>query len=389
MLAFFIVVCAIWVSLHAYVGRRVVRPLGRRWLRLVLYVLLTLLALASPLVFFVGRLLLEHYAEAYRWIAWVYIGGFSTLFALVVVRDLMFFLGTRIARARRAPERRPPSPERRQFLLNASSGAAATLTTGLTYWGFEVAQRPPEVVEVEVPIPGLPPALDGYHIVQLSDIHVGETVRKELIIPIIEQVSTLAPDLVVLTGDLVDGSVPELQADVSPFGYLRARDGVLVVTGNHEYYSGAEAWCEHFRGLGLTVLNNEHVLIQRSDARMLVAGVTDYSAARILPSHASDPAAALRGAPAHDVRILLAHQPRSAKEAAKHGFKLQLSGHTHGGQFFPWNLLVGLVQPIGKGLGEVDGMPVYVNRGTCYWGPPNRAGVPAEITSLRLRSART
>ena len=106
-----------------------------------------------------------------------------------------------------------------------------------------------------------------------------------------------------------------------------------------------------------------------------------------MPSHASDPKGALAGAPAHDLRILLAHQPRSAYEAAKHGYKLQLSGHTHGGQFFPWNLLVGLVQPLSRGLGKIDGMWVYVNRGTGYWGPPNRAGVPAEITSLRLRRA--
>jgi predicted MPP superfamily phosphohydrolase len=281
----------------------------------------------------------------------------------------------------------PSSTERRRFLLTATGTAAVGVTSAVTAWGAREARKLPEVVDVEVPIEGLPRELDGYHIVQLSDMHVGETIDQTFILPIVEAVTSLAPDLIALTGDLVDGSVDKLRADISPLGYLRARDGILCVTGNHEYYSGVEAWVQRFRELGLTVLLNQNVLIKRGNAKLLVAGVTDRSEGKKVLGHASNPRLALQDAPEHDVRILLAHQPKSAHEASPHGYALQLSGHTHGGQFFPWNLAVGLVQPLGQGLGKIDGMWVYVNRGTCYWGPPNRAGVPAEITSLRLRRA--
>jgi predicted MPP superfamily phosphohydrolase len=346
--------------------------------------------LISPLVLPADYWLSPLAAETFRWPAWIYIGGFSTLFALIAARDLLLLALRLVDRVR---ERRglrtlvPSSPARRRFLLKATGGAAAGVSTALTAWGVHAARIPPEVVEVEVPIVDLPRDLDGYHIVQLSDVHVGETIDKDFILPIIETVTTLAPDLIALTGDLVDGSVDKLRADISPLAYLRARDGVLCVTGNHEYYSGAEAWCERFRQLGLSVLLNQHVLIKRGTGRLLVAGVTDLREGKHLPGHTSDPKAALANAPKHDVRILLAHQPKSVHGAAPLGYALQLSGHTHGGQFFPWNLLVGLVQPLSSGLAKIDGMWLYVNRGTCYWGPPNRTGVPAEITSLRLRRA--
>jgi predicted MPP superfamily phosphohydrolase len=272
-------------------------------------------------------------------------------------------------------------------LLRATGNAAVGVTTAITAWGARTARQLPELVEVEVPIADLPREFDGYHIVQLSDVHVGETIDKDFLLPIIEMVTSASPDLIALTGDLVDGSVEKLRADVSPLAYLRAPDGVFCVTGNHEYYSGADAWCERFRELGLTVLLNEHVAIERGDKRLLLAGVTDLREGKNIAGHTSDPAAALKGAPRHDTRILLAHQPRSIAVAKTLGYHLQLSGHTHGGQFFPWNLFVGLVQPLSQGLAKFDQTWLYVNRGTCYWGPPNRAGVRAEITSLKLRRA--
>jgi predicted MPP superfamily phosphohydrolase len=392
MLGFFVVINVLWAALHVYAVRRLLRPLRvagrvRRWF---LHALVVVPALLSPFVFVVDRWLSPPLALAYRWLAWSYIGTFSTLVALLLVRDLtlLALLGVERWRTRRGqPPLAPASPERRDFLLNASSGVLVSATGALSAYGLREARKLPEVVRVDVPIRDLPPELDGYHIVQLSDMHVGETIDKDFILPIIEAVTSLAPDLIALTGDLVDGSVERLRADVSPLAYLRAPDGVLCVTGNHEYYSGVDAWCEQYRALGMTVLNNEHVLVQRRGARMLVAGVTDHRESRRFGAHGSDPARALAGAPAHDVRVLLAHQPRSALEAHKHGFALQLSGHTHGGQFFPWNLVVGLVQPITQGLAKIGEMWVYVNRGTCYWGPPLRSFVPAEISSIRLKRA--
>lgn len=388
MLWFLVVVNALWSVLHAYVAWRVLGPLGVRGAkRAFLIGLFVLGVVGAPLVFGADMLLSPDAAYVYRWIAWSYIGAFSTLFGLMAARDLALLLWRGVARLRGQAPAEAASPERRRFLLNASHGLIGSATVALTGYGIREARKLPEVVEVEVPIKGLPRELDGYHIVQLSDMHIGETIDKDFILPIIETVTSLAPDLLALTGDLVDGSVDRLRNDVSPLAYLRARDGVLCVTGNHEYYSGADAWCAHYRELGMTVLNNQHLLIQRGAAKLLVAGVTDIREGKKFEGHTSDPARSIAGAPKHDVRILLAHQPRSAAEAQKHGFALQLSGHTHGGQFFPWNLLVGLVQPISKGLARIGGMWVYVNRGTCYWGPPVRSFVPAEITSLKLRRA--
>ncbi|MFT3927352.1 MAG: metallophosphoesterase [Myxococcales bacterium] len=385
MLRFFIIANSVWALGHLYVATRLVQPLSRRWLRILLYTLFAVLCLLGSGVFLADRLV-PSLTLAYRWLAWTYIGSFSTLFALLLGRDLVLGVPTLIRRLR-APASELPSAERRRFLLNTTGGAAVGSTAVLGIIGLREARRVPEVVEVEVPIKGLPAAFDGYHIVQLSDVHVGQTIDKDFILPIVEQVTSLRPDLVVLTGDLVDGSVDELRDDFSPLAYLRAPDGVFCVTGNHEYYSGVDAWCAHFRELGMSVLNNQHSVIERQGARLVLAGVTDQREGHKFPGHTSDPKAAIAGAPADATRILLAHQPRSAFDASKLGYALQLSGHTHGGQFFPWNLFVGLVQPVVKGLAQIDGMWVYVNRGTCYWGPPLRSFVPPEITSLKLKRA--
>jgi hypothetical protein len=159
------------------------------------------------------------------------------------------------------------------------------------------------------------------------------------------------------------------------------------VTGNHEYYWGAEAWCAAVEALGLRVLLNRHVVLHHDEAPLVLAGVTDPTAARHVPAHASDVDAALVGAPSGVLRLLLAHQPRSIYAAAAAGVDLQLSGHTHGGQFFPMNLLVHLVQPYVAGLALHERTWIYVSRGTGYWGPPNRLGSPSEVTLLRLRRA--
>ena len=160
-----------------------------------------------------------------------------------------------------------------------------------------------------------------------------------------------------------------------------------AVTGNHEYYSGAAPWIDEFRRLGIGVLMNEHVVLEHDGARLVVAGVADYSAHHFDPAHRSDPARALLGAPAAAPRVLLAHQPRSAEAAAAAGFDLQLSGHTHGGQFLPWRWFVPLQQPFTAGLHRVGRLTIYVSRGAGYWGPPKRLGAPSEITRLELVAA--
>jgi predicted MPP superfamily phosphohydrolase len=256
----------------------------------------------------------------------------------------------------------------------------------VTLWGFINARRTAAVVLVDIPIADLPAALHGFTIVQISDIHVGPTIKRAYMHRIVEAVNRLGADMVAVTGDLVDGSVHELAAHVAPLAALASRHGTFFVTGNHEYYSGANAWVIELRRIGVQVLLNEHVLLQHDTATLLVAGVTDYGAHHFDPAHRSDPKQALHGAPtdAALVKVLLAHQPRSAPAASAAGFDLQLSGHTHGGQFMPWNWLVRLQQPFTAGLHRLQRLWVYTSRGTGYWGPPKRFGAPSEITHLRL-----
>jgi predicted MPP superfamily phosphohydrolase len=254
--------------------------------------------------------------------------------------------------------------------------------------GLINARRRAPIVTVDIPITNLAPALVGFTIVQISDIHVGGTIHCGYVDAIVKAVNAQQADLVAITGDVVDGSVPQLAVHTAPLSQLKARYGCYVVTGNHEYYSGAQAWIAEFERLGLHVLLNRHVVIHHQGAALVLAGVSDYNAAGFDPSHASDPRGALLGAPPEaSVRILLAHQPRSAFAAEPVGYTLQLSGHTHGGQFLPWSFFVRLQQPFTAGLQKLGKMWVYTSRGTGYWGPPKRVGAPSEITCLRLMQA--
>jgi uncharacterized protein len=269
--------------------------------------------------------------------------------------------------------------------LRDSAAAVPLLATLVTLIGFVNARRTARVVNVDVPIAALPPALHGFTIAQISDIHVGPTIKRGYLDRIVTRVNALHADMIAVTGDLVDGSVQELAPHTAPLSKLSARHGSYFVTGNHEYYSNAHAWIAEVRRLGVQVLINEHVVLEHDGASLILAGVTDYSAHHFDPAHRSDPQAALVGAP-HDaaVKVLLAHQPRTAPAAADAGFHLQLSGHTHGGQFFPWNLFVPLQQPFTAGLNRLRDLWVYTSRGTGYWGPPKRFGAPSEITRVRL-----
>ena len=316
-------------------------------------------------------------------------GLFSSLFVLTLARDallLVLWLADAIA-----PFALPLAQ-----LRTLSAEAVPPLALLVTLLGFLNARRTPAVVRVDVPIKGLPAALHGFTLAQISDIHVGPTIKRAYLQRIVDKVNALRADVVAITGDLVDGKVAELAAHVAPLATLRSRHGTFFVTGNHEYYSGAHAWIDELRRLGLTVLMNEHVVLHHGVsvaaqgdsqimAPLVLAGVTDYSAHHFDPAHRSDPHAALEGAPlTAPVRVLLAHQPRSAAAAQAAGFDLQLSGHTHGGQFYPWNLLVRLQQPFTNGLHRLQNLWVYTSRGTGYWGPPKRFGAPSEITHLRL-----
>jgi predicted MPP superfamily phosphohydrolase len=246
-----------------------------------------------------------------------------------------------------------------------------------------------QVRSVRVRLERLPRKHDGLRIVQLTDLHVGPTIGREFIEDLVRRTNALNPDIVAITGDLVDGSVPDLHDAVSPLANLKARHGVFFVTGNHEYFSGAEAWLKALSELGIRVLQNERVVIGEGDNAFDLAGIDDRSAARyggLAPSEALE--RALGGRDAERELVLLAHQPRSLLDAQSFGVGLQLSGHTHGGQVWPFGYLVRLQQPFVAGLHRHGAAQIYVSRGTGYWGPPMRLASPAEITEITLESAR-
>ena len=308
------------------------------------------------------------------WVGVLSMGFFSSLFVFTVLRDLVL-LGAHLL----LPAGQVAS------LVAPSARWTLALTAAVTVAGLLVARRRPQVVDVEIPVTGLPAALHGFSIAQISDMHVGPTIKRRFVERIVALVNGLKADLVAVTGDLVDGSVQQLSSHTAPLAGLTARHGVYFVTGNHEYYSGERAWTAEIKRLGLQVLKNEHVVLTHNGASLVLAGVTDLSAHHFDAAEYSDPAAALRGSPADaGAKILLAHQPNSATAAARAGFDVQLSGHTHGGQFWPWNLFVGFFQPFTGGLYRLKNLWIYVSRGTGYWGPPNRFGVPSEISRIRL-----
>jgi predicted MPP superfamily phosphohydrolase len=373
-----VVILSLLGLLHAYIGLRIlpdmpvapaVRMLGAVWL-VVSFVLVP----AGLLAHTIKR---QPLSDRVAWAGLLAMGMFSSLLVSTLLRDVVLLVSMLLGADSAA-------------LVSWTALAAPSLALLVTLIGFINARRVARVVDVEVPIAGLPDSLHGFTIVQISDIHVGPTIKRGYLDAIVDAVNALDADLVAVTGDLVDGSVAQLASHTAPLAKLKARHGVYFVTGNHEYYSNAYAWIAEVRRLGLTVLMNEHVILDHRDASLLVAGVTDYSAHHFDESHRSDPHAALAGAPQHAaVKVLLAHQPRTAAAAADAGFDLQLSGHTHGGQFFPWNFFVPMQQPYTSGLNRLGKLWVYTSRGTGYWGPPKRFGAPSEITRVRLTPAAT
>jgi predicted MPP superfamily phosphohydrolase len=361
-------IAAILGLLHAYIGMRLLAPFGTA-LQVAGVAALVACFWLLPKGFRIGRAL----GPRQVLLRWLTMGLFSWLLVLTVFRDLTLLVAAASV-----------APALDAAYVRASAIAVMLATFAITAIGYFMARRVAPVVEVEVRLAGLPAALEGFTIAQISDIHVGPTIKRRYVERIVERVNRLGADMVAITGDLVDGPVEELAHHTEPLARLASRHGTYVVTGNHEYYSGVHGWVRELGRLGARVLLNEHVVLEHEGAALTLAGVTDWSAHYFDPSHASDPRRALAGAPMHAIKVLLAHQPRSARAAAAAGFDLQLSGHTHGGQFWPWNLLVRLQQPFTAGLNRLGRMWIYINRGTGYWGPPMRFGIPSEITRIRL-----
>ena len=268
--------------------------------------------------------------------------------------------------------------DQKRILRHFVNTGIIVLSGYIAFLGLSEGLSPPQVKEVEIKIIGLNPDLEGLSIAQISDLHIFLSVRCNWVEQIVDQVNALSPDIIAITGDLSDSDYSQFHSDVAPLAKLRARYGKFFVTGNHDHIASSEIWNREMQDIDFTVLQNEHRLITQGDGLILLGGVADYS------DPDSNPAKAMGLNTEADVKILLAHQPFSIYEAAKAGFDLQLSGHTHGGVLSPVRWLASLAQPFQSGLYKYKSTQLYVSNGTGFWGIPFRLGTPLEISLLKL-----
>ncbi|EGX55148.1 integral membrane protein, partial [Streptomyces zinciresistens K42] len=278
------------------------------------------------------------------------------------------------------PSRPLAVPSRRLFVSRVVGGTAAAAAAATVGYGAYAVQRGPKVKRVTVPLAKLPRAAHGYRIAVVSDIHLGPTLGRGFAQKVVDTINATQPDLITVVGDLVDGSVKDLGPAAAPLAGLRARHGAYFVTGNHEYYSGAEQWVEEVRRLGLRPLENARSELPHFD----LAGVNDVEGES--EGRGPDFAKALGDRDPARTCVLLAHQPVQIDDAVERGVDLQLSGHTHGGQLWPGSLVAELANPTVAGLERYGDTQLYVSRGAGAWGPPVRVGAQSDITVIRLAS---
>lgn len=383
--AIFFLILAMVIGLgHFYLYRRLVVPTtrtrrGRRIGLVVLSVLSLGLVFARLLSLKIGGPIAHSAAVT----LWVWFGVALYLGIALFFADLVRLGHWLAIKARLAP---PPAldEERRLFLSRSVAGAAGLVGIAVSGWGIHRAFGEPELTELAIELPNLPKALDGLTIVQVTDIHIGDILGQQFLAEMVERCNALKPDLVAITGDLVDGSVAELGSTIATLQGLRSRYGSFFCTGNHDYYSGADAWCAALSRMGITVLRNRFVQVGDAGGSFDLIGVDDWGARRQGYHTGYDLDAALRGRDPERASVLLAHEPMNFETVARQQLGLQLSGHTHGGQMFPFTDLVRLRWPVSRGRYDLGSSTLYVSRGTGFWGAPMRVDSPPEIVRVHL-----
>jgi hypothetical protein len=372
-LVFLLVILGVGIGGHAYLAHALaIQP---EWPAPVRRALLAVFGagLAVLLVQIFVRRRLGIVSKALSWTAYVWLGfAFLLLTATAATDAILWLLGAAAAE--------PAAPYQvRAFAVGAAAAAlgAAGLRGGLAL---------PAVKRVEIALARWPAALDGFRIVQISDLHIGILRGRRFAGEVAAAVNDLSPDLVAVTGDLVDGGVGRVGGEVEPLAGLRARHGVWFVTGNHDFYSGADAWVARMRECGWQALRNERVAIG-GEAGFDLAGVDDAHGRLVEDGAGEDVERALAGRDEARPVVLLAHDPATFHRASQRGVDLQLSGHTHGGQIWPFRYAVRASVPWVAGLYRRGASALYVSCGTGFWGPPMRLGAPAEITEIILRRA--
>lgn len=319
-------------------------------------------------------------------IIWCWIGFAVYLFLCFGSVDAARALRRLSARLRKRPviDADPVSPERRLFVSRALAGGALAVSGGLTSYGFWRAFEPAQLSEIAIRLPNLPRALDGMTILQLTDLHISTVIRRPFIEELVRRSNALKPDLVAITGDLVDGEVDALSDAVAPLRDLKSRYGTYFVTGNHDFYSGDRQWAAALGRMDMQVLRNRYVRIGDAGASFDLVGVDDWGARQLAHGRGYNLERAIAGRDRDRAAVLLAHEPANFETAVARGMGLQLSGHTHGGQLFPLTALVQLRWPRFAGLYSYGAGQLYVSRGIGFWGPPLRVGAAPEIVKVTL-----
>ncbi|MCY1141267.1 metallophosphoesterase [Actinoplanes sp. Pm04-4] len=389
--------------IHFYLWKRLVKdPLPGKRARRIGAIVVVGLAVLAPATLIGVR------SGAVPWLAWPGYLWIALMFYLLVTLAVLEIprLAVRLVwRAQRRTEKEtatvagqgessvltaePPPPttsddkpgiDRRLVLARGAAIFAGLTAAGVTGYGVKTALGGPRIDRIQIPLAKLPRAMDGTRLAVVSDIHLGPLTGMNHTRRIVDVINSVQADIVCVVGDLVDGSVAELGRFAAPLAEIQSRQGAYFVTGNHEYYSGFQEWVDEVARLNVRPLRNERLELGGLD----LAGVNDLGGAE--EGDAPDFAKALGDRDTSRPVVLMAHQPLAARDAAPFGVDLQVSGHTHGGQMAPFNLLVKLEQPVVSGLGKVDGVPVYVTNGAGFWGPPVRVGAPPQVSVIELRT---
>ncbi|MGZ3708456.1 MAG: metallophosphoesterase [Bdellovibrionota bacterium] len=369
---FRVILISVFSVIYAYLAWSLMAPLSPLLGGIGLAVLLILIGAIAwiPLVFWQRESddeITSPRDQLIQWIAFLAMGFMSFVFVFTVLKDVGGIL----------PALRFHTPEGTALVFVFSFSC---VLAGMINARHRVAIR-----TTEIPIAGLPKEFDGFRIAQISDLHVGPTIRRKFVEQVVEMVNETKADIAVLTGDLMDGTVPDLALDVEPLMRIKTALGRYYITGNHEYYWSPGPWIKKFGEMDFTVLLNRHVILEKGGKKLLLAGIPDPAAAGV-KMETPDAKRAMEGAPSDaSPRILLCHQPKLAPLAEEAGFDLQISGHTHGGQFFPWTLFVRYLMQFPYGVHRYKRLLIYVSRGTGYWGPPVRLGSLPEVSLLVLR----
>lgn len=381
---FLLFAMAILGGAHTYFWFRLVRETGlvapyRVWATW----LCVALACLVPLSLVAPRLLPRSLAGFASWPGYIWIGLMLMLFAALVATDLarlVFMAGRSLLGVP------PMAPDKHLALVRTVAVAVCGFAVVAGVYAVFQGLRPPVLKELTIALPKLPASLAGLKLVQLTDLHIGATKSKDFAGDVVRRTNALKPDIILLTGDIVEGRFGSARADVQVLADLKARLGVYMVTGNHEYYSGLAEWLPELERLGIKILRNRNVTLDADkDGGWVLAGIDDWSGAKVEPGQGPDMEKALEGIDPQRPVILLSHQPKAMFEAAQAGVGLVLSGHTHGGQIWPFGIAVRLQQrSFLQGRYQVQGSQLYVSPGTGYWGPPMRLGTRSEITHITL-----